>query len=83
MKEPTFYTDLQAPNIFYNGDWDEVKEKVEEEKRNNPSIEQCSRDHPYYNGKKDVCIICPEEYPLFDYKGNRCLACTGESYYNP
>ena len=29
MKNPAYYTDLEADNIFYNGDWNDVVRRVE------------------------------------------------------
>jgi hypothetical protein len=80
---PNFYTNINANNIFYNGDFNTVKSSIEALKQQYPSIKQCPIDTPYFDATQGICITCTTVYPLFDYKYNKCTACAGESTYNP
>ena len=42
----------------------------------------CSSSKPYFNALKNECIICPDKFPLFDFKYNRCISCSGDSVFD-
>jgi hypothetical protein len=77
-----FYTDPNASNIFYNGDYNSVKQYILALKSQYPNIQQCPSDTAYFDATQGVCVKCPANYPLFDFKYNRCINCAGESTYD-
>lgn len=83
ISSPNFYTNLNANNIFYNGDFNVVKQAINSAKSQNPQMKECPSSAPYFDSTQGICITCPSSYPLFDYKYNKCIACSGESTYNP
>lgn len=77
VSTPMFYTDPNASNIFYNGDYNVVKQYILALKSQYPNIQQCPPDTVYFDATQGQCVKCPANYPLFDFKYNRCINCAG------
>ena len=59
------------------GEWEYLYNQAKNE---NPDLEDCPEDLPYFDGEE--CITCEAEFPYFDLYEKVCAACPEDSDYN-
>lgn len=80
--EQDYYTDIGVKNIYYNGDFDEIKRQIDQRKSSSSKMQVCAQATPFYNSRINACISCSDPLPLFDFKNNKCINCPKASEYD-
>jgi hypothetical protein len=76
------YTDVGVKNIYYNGDFEEIKKQIDQRRSSNSKMKVCPANNPFYNSRSNACISCTDPLPLFDFKNNKCINCPNASEYD-
>lgn len=82
LDDPAAITNPEtAPNLVLSGtsqgEWNYIYNQT---KQNNPDLQDCPSETPYYDGT--TCIVCPSNVPYFDLHYQCCVSCPVGSEYD-
>ena len=76
-----YQTNLDRPKLLNGGlSRAEHEDNYAENKLNNPKIQDCPVDKPYFDGYK--CIVCTNSQPYFNLNFKECQNCPDNSVYS-
>ena len=79
---PSYVTNLNNPNIFYNGNYSALQTTLSQSQLTYASV-TCPGSTPFYDATTNTCIACPSSTPVFNIKYNSCMNCGPQGFFDP